>query len=159
MDKETDRDLFMYCEDDSHAVLHWRKSPAPHILAGSRAGTLQKDNGYRKVIIRGRKYYEHTLIWLYHFGEIPEQIDHVNNVRDDNCIGNLRACSQAENNANMVKRKDNTSGHRGVVQHTTGWIVRCGRKYVGWFKQFDDAVAAYQDASRKEWGDFARSDI
>jgi hypothetical protein len=161
--QEIVRKLFIYCEDDGCAGLHWRKtglrSRAP---AGSRAGTLTW-KGYREIKVMGRVYREHRLIWLYHFGDIPEEIDHINLDRADNRVSNLRACSRSENMCNRGKCKKNKSGFKGVIHYpgvVGSWSARIGHKgkpiYLGTFESAEAAHAAYADAAKKLHGEFAR---
>jgi len=84
------------------------------------------------------------------------EVDHINRNRLDNRKSNLRICSHAENTRNASTRKDNLSGHKGVSSKTTGgWDVRVSKFYVGSFKNFEDAVDAYKNASVKIFGDFS----
>lgn len=82
----------------------------------------------------------HRLAWLMHFGAWPEaEIDHINHVKYDNRIENLRAVSGAENQRNKGMSIKNTSGLTGVhfCGKRNGWIgqyCKDGNKiYVGCF--------------------------
>lgn len=72
--------------------------------------------GYRYISFRGRHYYAHRLAWLIVKGEWPKNhIDHINGVKDDNRIANLRDVSSAENHRNMkIHRSGKTCG---VTRH------------------------------------------
>lgn len=79
--------------------------------AGRVAGS-KKRRGYVDIGILGTVYQAHRLAWLHYHGEWPkQQIDHINRVRDDNRIVNLRDVSYLENARNKappkVKRKRN----------------------------------------------------
>ena len=77
-------------------------------------------NGERKIILA------HRLAWYIVYGEIPLELDHINRIRDDNSIANLRSCSRTQNAMNRKVRGDNTSGFTGVhyYKKTNKWIAR-----------------------------------
>lgn len=60
--------------------------------------------------------FAHRVIWEMHNGEVPEgmEIDHINGVKHDNRIENLRCVDRWVNCKNAAMRKDNTSGVTGV---------------------------------------------
>lgn len=80
-----------------------------------KAGSLlhaKKPHGYVKFSVDGREYYGHRLAWLYIHGEWPNGlIDHINGIRDDNRIDNLRV---VDNSVNLQNR------HRATVASKTG---------------------------------------
>ncbi|EPB0644622.1 HNH endonuclease signature motif containing protein [Salmonella enterica subsp. enterica] len=90
-----------------------------------RAGTLKK-NGYRKIGYKtdegkNKTYPEHRLIYQMHYGLIPDdvQVDHINRIRDDNRIENLRLATPAQNSANSITAAGET-GIRGVQRTASG---------------------------------------
>ncbi len=115
---------------------------------GSVAGTLMK-KGYIHITINGRLYFAHRLAWLYVYGYFPENgVDHINRIRHDNRIANLREVSQQCNVRNACVNSRNTSGVKGV-----SWDKRTGKWYsqiavdgkdinLGRYDDFVDSVAA-----------------
>ena len=77
----------------------------PKIGEGYRAGATDSI-GYRVVSIYGKSYKEHRLVWIYHNGDISEgmQIDHINRIRNDNRIENLRLVTSSSNGLNTNAR-------------------------------------------------------
>ena len=90
------------------------------------------------------------------------QVDHINGDGLDNRRCNLRSVSSAENKYNAGKRKDNSSGYKGVSCRAGGkrWraqIQHCGRTH--WLGVYDnkiDAARAYNAAALQMFGAFAR---
>lgn len=121
--------------------------------AGSTVG-CDNGNGYLTTTHKGKKIYLHRLAWYFHTGSTPEyQIDHINGVRDDNRIENLRSAGYGENQQSRFRRRDNTSGVTGVnfVRARGKWAARLthGGKVV--FGKYDfetkeEAEAAYRKA-------------
>ena len=71
--------------------------------------------GYIRIRILNKKYRAHKLAWLYMYGNYPEQIDHINGIKDDNRISNLRLADNFINSQNKRKLlKSNKSGYMGV---------------------------------------------
>ena len=109
VNQETVKTLFNY----SDGKLFWKIKPCFRVKRGQEAGTLGNDN-YEHIGIFGKVYMLHRIIYLYHHGYFPKYIDHINGNTLDNRIENLRKVTVTENQYNSKKRKDNTSGIKGV---------------------------------------------
>lgn len=126
-----------------------KKKTAQRTQVGERAGYAHCD-GYRQVSVNGKAKLEHRIIWEMHNGQIPDgyQVDHINHVRNDNRIENLRLVSHKENCRNMSLSPRNTSGFNGVQynQMISKWLARIvfeGKVItIGYFEDFDEACAA-----------------
>ncbi len=137
----------------------WRVT-RPHAAPGSvpyRPTRL----GYLLVCVAGRAYSAHRLAWFYVFGTWPRELDHINGLKDDNRIENLRECSRAQNGHNAPLTKSNTSGFKGAYRRTgtDKWMSKIrvdGRLLsLGDFKHPVEAAVAYDIAARKFFGEFA----
>lgn len=132
----------------------WRVGSSSRTPAGSVAGSL-KDCGYIIICIKNTMYRAHRLAWLYTYGEWPaEQVDHINGVRCDNRIQNLRKASSAQNLQNLRKpHADNITGLLGVSRNRNGFRARIkvdGKViHLGTFKTPEIAHSAYLSAKRK----------
>lgn len=57
----------------------------------------------------------HRVGWAMHYGKWPkDQIDHINMIRDDNRIENLREATASENKFNQMPQSNNSHGSKGV---------------------------------------------
>jgi len=137
MDYETVRELFDYDPETGNLV--WKKR-GKAVQVGKAAGSVNS-RGYLNVSVKGRIYLGHRLVWLYHHGQWPEVIDHINHNKLDNRIENLRDVGSVENNRNMAGVKgvcfDNTKGK---------WKAYIQRKHLGSFENQEDAIAARRAA-------------
>lgn len=114
--------------------------------------TAKDYKGYLKVRVGDKKYPVHRIIYkmVYNKEDVKKQIDHINGVRDDNRIINLRLVEQKENQRNASLRKDNTSGVVGVykTKHNT-WLAYISAKPLGTFKTKVEAMNARKKAEEK----------
>ena len=69
----------------------------------------KQGNGYLEISFRinNTKTYlrQHQFAWYYMYGECVEQLDHINGVRDDNRISNLRSVTHQQNQWNRTLAK------------------------------------------------------
>jgi len=119
---------------------------------GIEAGSIQHD-GYVKIFLNGKPRSAHRLAWLYVNGKLPDgEIDHLNRIRHDNRICNLRDVNKLTNHQNKKMDKRNSSGVQGVHWNKglNKWMVRIGnngkRKHLGYFENFEEAVKIRKQA-------------
>ena len=137
----------------------WKRA-AGNVKKGDSAGGYSE--GYLKININKICYSAHRLAWLYVYGEFPkDQIDHINRVRSDNRIINLRNCTNKENRANSGKNKKNSSGYKGVSWHkaTGKWQSQIAKDGVnvclGFFDSKTAAAKKYNDKALELNGKYA----
>ena len=116
------RELLSY--DWTTGEFTWSVARSGH-RAGAVAGSSGQD-GYRTIMIDGKAYKAHRLAWLLYYGSWPvDQIDHINRVRNDNRIKNLRQATKSENQINSGIYRNNKSGYRGAHwrKATNKWVT------------------------------------
>jgi hypothetical protein len=93
--------------------------------AGKKAGHYRKKS-HSTVAINRVAYGLHRIIFLWHYGYLPEIVDHADCNPENNLIENLRAANKAENQRNSGMFSHNTSGYKGVVwsKSCQKWIAR-----------------------------------
>ena len=151
------RELFAYAPDTG---LFTRIKPVRGKSIGNIAGAVQQ-NGYIYIKVDNVLYKAHRLAWLHTYGKWPSMaIDHVNGIRADNRIINLRLATRSQNSANSQRRKDNTSGFKGVHRLGNRWVARIQhegmRLHLGMFETAEGAHAAYTVAAIERHSTFAR---
>lgn len=113
-------------------------------------------NGYVVFSLFKRLYKAHRVAWAIYYGEWPSDcIDHIDGNRSNNSIANLRVVPKRDNNKNMARKRDNTSGQTGVSRTKSGmrWRARIqanGKaKTLGSFATIEEAIAARKQAEAK----------
>lgn len=159
--REEVRRLLDYDLNTGHFT--WKVKTSNRVKVGDIAG-VKGTNGYVFLSINNHKLYAHRVVWFYVYGEWPKEfIDHVNGIRDDNRLVNLRLASASQNASNGVLRSTNKSGFRGVSwsKEKKKWVSRIvkNRKQhvLGYFERKEDAHYAYVEAARPLHGQFAAS--
>lgn len=152
--------------DPETGVFVWKVTRSFKAVAGAVAGSEYKATGYLRIQIDGTSHLAHRLAWLYRYGEWPGMsIDHINGLKADNRIENLREATVGQNGQNRyAAQKNNQSGALGVYQDNSsgGWraiIAKDGLIYkLGYFDTKKAAHDAYLAAKRElhEFGEIAK---
>lgn len=135
-------------------VFTWLRPLSNRVRSGDKAGQPGAD-GYWRINVAGQSYLAHRLAWLYVTGRWPvQQIDHKNNIRNDNRFSNLRDVSPSMNLENQQKpRSNNSTGFLGVSHGKKGRfraIIKADGRYValGTYDTPEEAHAVYLAAKR-----------
>ena len=101
--------------------------------------------GYTKCSISGKRLYNHRVIYTHVYGEIPNnyEIDHINGIRNDNRIENLRCIPVFENRKqrfNVEHRKTARKAKKVRAYECVGDNVML----VGEYKSFNRCAKAKQ---------------
>lgn len=154
------RELF---EPDFESGLLYRKTRQSNNMAGTMAGSLNKQ-GYMRVGIDGRQEYVHRVLWAMYYG-IPSNktIDHIDTNRSNNKITNLREATQSQQCHNMNTPKHNTSGVKGVSfckltgKYRAELKVNKIRVFDKKFNTIEEAREALVEARKEFHGDFTNN--
>lgn len=126
----------------------WNKT-----FAGREAMTTTGNEGYKKGSAFGASLLAHRVAWAIHTGAWPTgEIDHINGIRTDNRISNMRDVGRTANGKNIRRSARNTSGRIGVSYNKLQrrWVAYIKAdgvfRFLGAHKSFDDAVKARESA-------------
>lgn len=136
--------------------LFWKKKPNRRIRIGDEAGTVTNHN-YYQVTLHHKRYLVHNLIWIMHYGPIPQgfEPDHIDHNGLNNLIDNLRLVTHIKNLHNKSMQVNNSSGVNGVSYSTSHkkWRARIqvrGKEiFLGYFDSEKDGFDARKDAESK----------
>ena len=108
-------------------------------------------NGYISFLVcsNGKEYnlYGHIFAWYYKHGVVVDYLDHINNIRTDNRIINLRSVTKRQNSFNKI----NTKGYYFDKSRNKDCEVICVnsiRKHLGRFVTEIEARNAYLEAKK-----------
>ena len=93
-------------------------------------------------------------------GYLPKYVDHINGIRDDNRIENLREATNQQNNFNSGSKEGSSSQYKGVSWHKRGkkWVARYSlngkQTHLGLFETEIEAYKAYSEATKKYHKDY-----
>jgi len=135
------KSLFEYKDGD----LYWKEksSPKSRIKIGDKI-TSKFIDGYHRVCINRKTYKLHRIIFLYHFGYLPEIVDHIDCNKNNNRIENLRQANKSQSQHNKGLQKNNKSGIKGVnwCNNKMKWRSRCqinGKRISKYFTDLNEA--------------------
>ena len=148
------RDVISY--DAETGRLTWLIDASNNAKAGSPAFAAKKNTGHLHGRYKRKAYSAHRTAWALHYGEWPSQhIDHINGIRDDNRIENLRIATPSDNAMN--RRPNNGKSSKlphGVSVKKNGrffaQIQKDGRNHhLGYFGTPEEAAEAYNTAANQ----------
>lgn len=106
--------------------------------AGKAAFTSLAAVGYLRGSLLGKQRYAHRVLWKIAYGTEPELIDHINQIKTDNRLSNLREATKSLNALNVTRHPG-----AGITKHRNGhkYYAKVGRHYLGLHKTEELAIA------------------
>tara|TARA_R110000868_G_scaffold66014_3_gene196970 strand:- start:3958 stop:4473 length:516 start_codon:yes stop_codon:yes gene_type:complete len=154
------KNLVIY--DQETGIIKWTEiAKSRHRKPGDEI-KRRDSSGYLEIRVGKRRYKAHRVAWFLSYKEWPnKEIDHINGIKHDNRILNLRLVTTSENQQN---RKYHRRGMPvGVDWHVEGkkWRARAPRNFLNWkstksstyiglYNTIDEARQAVIDFCSKE---------
>ncbi|WP_072060264.1 HNH endonuclease [Enterobacter sp. BIDMC92] len=130
-------------------------------------------DGYRRVSIPYRfgngckDVPEHRAIWSFYNGVIPSGyvIDHINGVRDDNRIENLRLATVQQNASNKSSKSKTATGYRNITFNprlkTNPYrvtVIKNKVSYIAKCPTLEEAIEIAKEMRERYYGEFNGND-
>lgn len=136
----------------------WIEKPSPRVRPGLKAGYVN-GHGYVMIGLHGKRYGAHRIAWAMSYGNFPDPnlfVDHVNGVKSDNSLKNLRILTNTENQQNRhkpnIRSKTGVTGvqWRPLYGHYQVRIMLNGKRIdLGCYKTLEEAIQARHEGERK----------
>ena len=102
--------------------------------------------GYVVFRINQKIYYAHRVAYFLIHGELPKVIDHINGIRSDNRIQNLRPATHQTNCHN--RKASGVTTPKQTKKFAAAITVNRKRKHIGYFNSREEAHQAYLAAKK-----------
>jgi len=138
-----------YEYNKNNGKLYYKIKIAKRVKLGTEAG-YNHHSGYRDIKIKDKIYRLHRIIWLLENGHFPvNQIDHINGIKNDNRIINLR---DVNNRFNCSNKKNNKKIIGVYKNKNNGWYSKIRFKkyqiHLGTYKTEKNASNQYLKARK-----------
>jgi hypothetical protein len=124
--------------------LYWKENRTV-VKKGQIAGTINS-RGYRHIRVDNKFHQSHRLIWIYFYGDIPDNlvVDHIDRNRLNNNIENLRLATSSENNRNHKNADRKNLGVWKTKNNKYKATFRLNNKryYLGIYETENEAIEA-----------------
>jgi hypothetical protein len=146
----------LYCKKTGRAILN-----KPNKDGYLRVGLKNTINGRYKL------YYIHDILFYMNYHWLPEEIDHVNHVKNDNRDVNMQPSNPTLQQVNMPKKSGTSSRYKGVCYYackkSKKWRASLHHKgkhlSFGYYESEEDAARAYDKAAFNLWGEYSRQHL
>lgn len=133
---------YVYYDTSSSSFLRWKIKSSFRTNIGDMAGSLDKSRGYYRIMINGKSYKNHRIVFFLHHGYCPKVLDHIDGRTENNNINNIREATTEQNNQNAKVRKDNSCGVKGIYTHRRKkypdieyWVLKINKNKKTAFRQ------------------------
>lgn len=146
--------LFWRKRSDKFFEAEWLAKRWNTRYSGAECFCSNHISGYKEGTILNQRLLSHRFIWFYMMGEWPNEIDHINRVRDDNRWENLRNVDRLTNAKNLSQRRDALLPN-GIFwdkwrnRYSVSIGINGKSEKLGRFKTLEEAIDIRREAEKK----------
>lgn len=143
----------------SDGKIYWKVQKGYKNKVGQEAGYAHKD-GYWRVELDGKSYKRSRVIFLMTHGYLPTMVDHIDTVRSNDRIENLRPATALTNAWNAKTKKTSTLKVKGVSFHSRDKVFQSRirhegkEKHLGVFDTLEEAEKCVREFREKHHKEF-----
>jgi hypothetical protein len=140
--------------------LLWKVQKGYKNKVGKEAGFKHKGDGYWRIELDNKSYKRSRLVFLMFHGYLPKMVDHINGVREDDRVENLRAADALTNAWNAGVKKTSTLKVKGVSWHSRDKVFQARirhegkEKHLGVFDSLEEAEKCVREFREKHHKEF-----
>lgn len=135
--------------DKDTGIFNWLKEIkySKHNIGDIAGKNSINTMGYMTIMLNRKRYLTHRLAWLYVHGVWPKVIDHINGIKTDNRIENLRVVTVRQNQQNRVEHRNGKLVGASYNKRDKKWnskiVINGKQKHLGYFDTEEQAHEAY----------------
>ena len=142
---------------DPNTGVMFRKCPTKGGVKAGQVAGWKRASGHLCVMVDHVTYPAHRIAYVLYHGDCPceFEIDHINGVRNDNRLCNLRLVTRKQNMENKTAARTNKTGYKGVSfdKHSKKWKASISHNHkqinLGRYETAKEAGAAYASAAKR----------
>lgn len=141
--------LNSYRYDSKNGNIYYKQNVG-NKKSGEKAGSVCKNNGYSRMGIGNTVRLLHRVAWFLYYGKWPEKhLDHINGIKSDNRIENLREVTHRQNSFNLKRHREGEllGAHYDKHKYKKKWVAKMrinGKsKFLGSYKTKEEAHKRY----------------
>lgn len=140
--------LHLFDYDREKGIFIWKNPPLKNGYLKNKIAGSKTMQGYVSIRLKRRNLLVHRLVWLIEKGTNVDQLDHINGIRSDNRIENLRAVTNRLNQNNTIRHRNGrlvgATYHKNTNKYMSRLKIKGKNIHLGLFNTEIEAHIEYK---------------